>query len=179
MSVKSNYIYKRGGLKPPSNSKRERFSLMLNKIPFIRGIKIISNRLRKVFKLPSTTSFSSGFYCSAPNLFVGNNVALSDTFILAYAPVTIGNNSGFSFRNIVITSTHDLKDFSTIIARPITIGNNVWITTNVTILPGVTIGDNTIIGAGSVVTRDIPAGVFAAGNPCKVVREINFNMDIF
>ena len=49
-----------------------------------------------------------------------------------------------------------------------------WITSNVTILPGVTIGDNTVIGAGSVVTKNIPSGVFAAGNPCKVIRKINF-----
>jgi maltose O-acetyltransferase len=62
-----------------------------------------------------------------------------------------------------------------VIAKPIIIGNNVWITTNVTILPGVTIGDNTIIGAGSVVTKNIPANVFAAGNPCVVIKEIRFN----
>lgn len=67
-----------------------------------------------------------------------------------------------------------MKDFSTVIGRPVTIGNHVWITSNVTILPGVTIGDNTIIGAGSVVTHDIPSGVLAAGNPCKVIREIDF-----
>ena len=48
------------------------------------------------------------------------------------------------------------------------------ITSNVTILPGVTIGSNTIIGAGSVVSRDIPSGVFAAGNPCRVIKRIDF-----
>ena len=51
-------------------------------------------------------------------------------------------------------------------------GNNVWIGANVTILPGVTIGDDTVIGAGSVVNRDIPSGVVAAGNPCRVIRKI-------
>jgi acetyltransferase-like isoleucine patch superfamily enzyme len=56
--------------------------------------------------------------------------------------------------------------------RPITIGNKVWIGGNVTILPGVTIGDEAVIGAGSVVTKDIPAGVVAVGNPCKVLRKI-------
>ena len=55
---------------------------------------------------------------------------------------------------------------------PITIGNNVWIGGSVVILPGVTIGDNVVIGAGSVVTRDIPANVIAAGNPCRVLRAI-------
>ena len=58
-----------------------------------------------------------------------------------------------------------------------TIGNNVWIGGSVTILPGVTIGDNTTIGAGSVVTKDIPANVVAVGNPCRVIRNIQFSCD--
>ena len=57
-------------------------------------------------------------------------------------------------------------------AKPITIGNNVWIGMGVQVLPGVTIGDNVVIGAGSVVTKDIPAGVLAVGVPCRPVREI-------
>jgi acetyltransferase-like isoleucine patch superfamily enzyme len=58
------------------------------------------------------------------------------------------------------------------IAKPITIGNRTWLAANVTVLPGVTIGNDVIIGAGSVVTHDIPDRVIAAGNPCKVIREI-------
>ena len=58
------------------------------------------------------------------------------------------------------------------ISLPVVIGNNVWICGSVKIIGGVTIGDNTIIGAGSVVTKDIPANVIAAGVPCKVIREI-------
>jgi maltose O-acetyltransferase len=57
--------------------------------------------------------------------------------------------------------------------RPVTIGNNVWLGGSVTILPGVTIGDDAIIGAGSVVSSDIPAGVVAVGNPCRPVRPID------
>jgi len=56
--------------------------------------------------------------------------------------------------------------------RPVTIGADVWVGGGAIILPGVTIGDRAVIGAGSVVTRDIPAGTFAAGNPCRVIREI-------
>jgi maltose O-acetyltransferase len=56
--------------------------------------------------------------------------------------------------------------------KPVSIGNNVWIGGSVTITPGVTIGDHSIIGAGSVVTRDVPARVVAAGNPCRVIRPI-------
>lgn len=57
-------------------------------------------------------------------------------------------------------------------ALPIKVGNNVWVGANVSVLPGVTIGDDVVIGAGSVVNKDIPSGVLAAGNPCKVIRKI-------
>ena len=57
-------------------------------------------------------------------------------------------------------------------AKPIKVGNNVWIGGNVTVLPGVTIGNNVTIGAGSVVTRDIPSNVVAVGNPCKVIKQL-------
>jgi galactoside O-acetyltransferase len=56
---------------------------------------------------------------------------------------------------------------------PIRIGNNVWLGAHTVVLPGVTIGENSVIGAGSVVTKDIPANVVAVGNPCRVLREIN------
>lgn len=57
-------------------------------------------------------------------------------------------------------------------AKPVHIGNDCWFGASVTVCPGVTIGNNCVIGAGSVVTRDIPANSFAAGNPCRVIREI-------
>ena len=57
-------------------------------------------------------------------------------------------------------------------AKPITVGDNVWLGANVTILPGVTIGEGSVIGAGSVVTKDLPAHVLPVGNPCRVVRAI-------
>jgi maltose O-acetyltransferase len=57
-------------------------------------------------------------------------------------------------------------------ARPITIGNNVWIGGGAIILPGVTVGENSVIGAGAVVTKDVPANVVAVGNPARVIRSI-------
>ena len=57
-------------------------------------------------------------------------------------------------------------------ARPVNIGKDCWFGANVVVCPGVNIGDNCVIGAGSVVTRDIPANSFAAGNPCRVIREL-------
>lgn len=165
------YIYK-VGVKRPSNTKFIRLLYILNKLPLVHVWA--SKQLKKEMKIPQSSAISQGFYCSAPNIEVGEHTGLGDTFILAYAPVRIGQGCSFSFRNMIITSTHDFNDFSTVIAKPVTIGDNVWVTSNVTILPGVTIGSNTVIGAGSVVTTDIPSGVFAAGNPCKVIKVINF-----
>jgi maltose O-acetyltransferase len=76
----------------------------------------------------------------------------------------------------IYTATHpvDWKERASglELAKPITIGSNVWIGGGVVICPGVTIGERTVIGAGSVVTKDIPADVVAAGNPCKVIRSL-------
>jgi len=58
------------------------------------------------------------------------------------------------------------------LARPITVGSDVWLGAGAIVCPGVTIGAGTVIGAGSVVTKDVPAGVVAAGNPCRVIREV-------
>jgi maltose O-acetyltransferase len=75
----------------------------------------------------------------------------------------------------IYTATHPLdaelrrrQEFG----KPIRIGNDVWVGGGAILCPGITIGSRTVIGAGSVVTRDLPEGVFAAGNPCRVVREI-------
>ncbi|MFC7055729.1 DapH/DapD/GlmU-related protein [Enterococcus alcedinis] len=64
-------------------------------------------------------------------------------------------------------------------AKPVKIGNNCWFGANVTVCPGVTIGNDVVIGAGSVVTKDIPDNVFAAGVPCKVIREITEADSVF
>lgn len=77
----------------------------------------------------------------------------------------------------IVTATHpvlpELRELVYQYNLPVHIGRNCWLGASVTILPGVTIGDNTVIGAGSVVTHDIPANVVAFGNPCKVYREIS------
>lgn len=166
-------IYKIGGRKRPHNSFYIRLLFKMYAKPIIH--RIVKNYLLKALRLPLSTSISQGFYVSAPLMEIGENVGLGDTFIVAYAPVKIGNNCSFSFHNTILTSSHDINDFSTVVAYPVIIGDNVWITTNVTILQGVTIGNNSVIGAGSVVTENIPSGVFAAGNPCRVIKPINFN----
>ncbi len=85
--------------------------------------------------------------------------------------VFIAPNCGFytAAHPLVAQERNTLLEF----AKPITIGNNVWIGAGVQVMPGVTIGDNTVIGGGSVVTKDIPSDVVAVGNPCKVLRKLS------
>ena len=96
--------------------------------------------------------------------------------ILDGAKVTFGDNVFVAPNCGFYTAGHALDAEQRIqgleYAYPITIGYNVWIGAQVCVLPGVTIGDNTIIGAGSVVTKSIPANVLAVGNPCRVLRTI-------
>src|SRR5439155_15730462 len=96
--------------------------------------------------------------------------------VLDPAPVRIGSNVLFGPAVQIYTATHPL-DAETRrswkeLAKPVTVGSDVWVGGGAIICPGVTIGDRAVIGAGSVVTRDIPAGVFAAGNPCRVVKQL-------
>ncbi len=160
------------GIKRPLNNNLQRVLFFLLGVPTIH--KFIVYLLKKSYKMPITTTFNKNFRCTAPLVFLGNNVGLADTFIVAWAPIIIGNNTVFSFKNVIINSSHDFLDFHTVIGKSVEIGDNCWITSNCTILGGVKIGSNTVIGAGSVVVSDIPSGVFAAGNPCRVIKRIDF-----
>lgn len=166
-------VYKKGSVRPAANLKI-RILLLLYSISPFNKISYLRNSLLRSLHLPLSTSISKGFFCLSSKLSVGENTGLGDIYIQNIAMVAIGKNCSFSYRNMILTGTHDIADYSTVIAKPVVIGDNTWVTSNVTILPGVTIGSNTIIGAGSVVTRDIPSGVFAAGNPCRVIKNINF-----
>lgn len=94
--------------------------------------------------------------------------------VLDEAPVTIGDDCFIGPNVSVYTACHSTdpveRNTRQEWAKPVTIGNNVWIGGSVTILPGVTIGDNVTIGAGSVVVSDIPSDTVAVGNPCKVIK---------
>lgn len=96
--------------------------------------------------------------------------------VLDGAPVTFGDHVFIGPNCCFTTAGHPLdpaqRNAGLEYAKPITIGNNVWIGMGVQVLPGVTIGDNAVIGAGSVVTKDIPAGMLAYGVPCRPIREI-------
>lgn len=120
----------------------------------------------------------SPFNCDyGTNLTIGKNFyANNNCTLLDCAPITIGNNVLFAPNVNLYTPNHafDLRqrEEGWEQSLPITIEDNVWIGGSVSIVGGVTIGRGSIIGAGSVVTKDIPEGVIAAGNPCKIIREI-------
>ena len=119
------------------------------------------------------------------NIKVGDNFFMNfDGQILDVCPVTMGDNVFIGARVTIATPVHPLvaserntrfiegKPISLEYAKPVTIGNDVWIASSVTICGGVNIGNNVVIGAGSVVTRDIPDGYFACGVPCRPQRKI-------
>lgn len=118
------------------------------------------------------------FYCD-----YGYNIELGENFyanvncvILDEAKVTFGHDVFIAPNCGFYTAGHpfdvDQRNRGLEYARPITVGSNVWIGAQVCVLPGVTIGDNCVIGAGSVVTKDIPSNSVAVGNPCRVIRTL-------
>lgn len=111
------------------------------------------------------------------NIEIGENFyANYNLVILDCAKVTIGDNVLIGPNVGIYTAGHplhfELRNEEWEFACPITIEDNVWIGGNVVLNPGVTVGRNSVVGSGSVVTKDIPANVVAAGNPCRVIREI-------
>ena len=118
------------------------------------------------------------FYCDyGAHIVMGDNAFINfNCIFLDCARITIGDNFQCAPNVQLYTAYHPLnaveRDRGPELALPITIGNSVWLGGGVIVCPGVTIGTNTTIGAGSVVTKDIPANVFAAGNPCRVIREL-------
>lgn len=129
-------------------------------------------------KTKNRFNIEPSFWCD-----YGYNIELGENFysnhnlvILDAAKVKFGDNVFIAPNCGFYTAGHPLnkdeRNKGLEYAKPITVGNDVWIGGNVVVLPGVTIGDNVVIGAGSVVTKDIPSGVVAYGNPCRAIREV-------
>lgn len=115
------------------------------------------------------------------NLRIGRHVHInSDPVLSDDAAITIGDYVRMGPRVQLLTAMHPVDDY---LARregwertmPINVGEDVWLGAGVIVCPGVTVGPTTVVGAGSVVTRDIPAGVLAAGNPCRTIRPLGSN----
>ena len=117
------------------------------------------------------------FFCDyGSNIEIGERVFFNfNCVVLDVCPVRIGSFTLFGPAVQIYTAMHPLnavlrrrEEFG----KPVEIGSDVWVGGGAIILPGVRIGSRAVVGAGSVVTRDVPGGVFAAGNPCRVIREI-------
>ena len=140
----------------------------------------VNMRNRMIKKLMNTSGYfwiKPPFFCDCGyNIYLGKEVMVNfNCVFLDVCPIIIGDYTLIGPNTQIYTACHSLdykerqenKEFG----KPVRIGDHVWIGGNVTILPGVSIGDHSIIGAGSVVTKDIPANVIAVGNPCKVIKD--------
>ncbi len=103
---------------------------------------------------------------------IGNNCGFSGTVIGCFTEIQIDDNVRCGANTLITDSDWHLDDLRIGNPRPIILNDNVFLGANVTVLKGVTIGENTIIGAGSVVVKSVPANVIAAGNPCEIIRGI-------
>ncbi|ADY52458.1 hexapeptide repeat-containing transferase [Pseudopedobacter saltans DSM 12145] len=118
------------------------------------------------------------FHCDyGYNIYCGENVYFNvNCVLLDVCKIDIGNNVMFGPNVQIYTATHPLNFKERLeyeLGKPISIGNNCWIGGNTTICPGVKIGNRSVIGAGSVVTKDIPEDCLAVGNPAKVIKTLN------
>ena len=107
------------------------------------------------------------------NLQIGSGSGFSGVSIGCFNKIIIGKNVKVGANVLITDSDWHLDDPRVSEPKPIYIGDNVWLGYGVAVMKGVTIGDNTIIGINSVVTKNIPANVIAAGNPCKIIKKIN------
>jgi maltose O-acetyltransferase len=134
--------------------------------------------LNMLFGKPVTADITPPFFCDyGYNIELGENVYFNvNCVLLDVVRVDIGSNILFGPGVHIYTATHSMSHVQRRIGlesgAPVTIADDVWVGGGAIICPGVTIGSGSVIGAGSVVTRSIPSGVFAAGNPCRVIRKL-------
>ncbi|MGQ9847918.1 MAG: DapH/DapD/GlmU-related protein [Bacteroidales bacterium] len=148
-------------------------SLRMNKTKTFL-LKLLGNKIGNNVVIASSVKIMGNINISiGDNTFIGHYTMI----IGGKAELNIGKNCDISSRVSFVMGTHEIGDAKRRAgkgySKSITIGDGVWIGYGTTILPGVKIGDSSIIGAGSVVVHDIPANVIAAGNPCKVIKILN------
>ena len=138
----------------------------------------IAEVVRELINCGENAFINPPFYCDyGKNITVGKNFfANYNCTIIDVAPVTIGDYCQMAPNVAIYTAGHPIhpatRNSTYEYGKAITIGDNVWIGGNTVICPGVHVGDNSVIGAGSVVTKDIPDWCVATGNPCRVLRKI-------
>lgn len=163
------------------SSERLKARLLLKRINNYREdeleqrTKILNNLLPNAGK---ELFIQTPFYCDyGENIIIGDMVYFNfNCVILDVMQVKIGNRTMLGPNVQIYTATHPMnfkeRAQGLEFAKSVNIGNDVWIGGSAIICPGVTIGNRTVIGAGSVVTKDLPSDVFAAGNPCKIIRKL-------
>ncbi len=110
----------------------------------------------------------------ADKVKIGKNVVLMNNFqCMSAGGLTIEDNTMISLNCTIATNNHDMYERNIITCKPVHIKRNVWIGVNVTILPGVTVGENAVIGAGAVVTKDVPDNAVVVGCPAKVIKYLD------
>lgn len=142
-------------------------------------VELRNQIMRQLFKsVGKNVWIEPDFRCEfGKNITVEDDVYINfGCIILDCAEVTIGSHTLIGPNVGLYAANHSVDAAERInggcCGKPIHIGKNVWLGGDVKVVPGVTVGDNTIIGTGSIVTKDIPSNVIAVGNPCKVIREI-------
>ena len=144
-------------------------------------VNLRSRLLRKLLRTEGNFWVKPPCYCDYGfNITLGNDGMLNyGCVLLDVCPITIGDKTLIGPNVQLLTACHSLdpkqREQDVEFGKPIKIGRNVWIGGGAIVCPGVTIGDNTVIGAGSVVTKSMPANVIAYGNPCRVQRRIDLD----
>src|SRR5574344_717922 len=134
-----------------------------------------SENLNKIFP-----NAGENFYLKTPlqgvhfdKVKIGNNVAImSNCLMMSSGGITIEDDTMIAANVQLISNNHDLDNRPIITCLPIHIKKNCWIGAGATILRGITIGENSVVGAGAIVTKDVPANVIVAGNPAKIIKKI-------
>ena len=150
----------------------------LNNIP-VEDTELLQEKAKELFgDCGDELCLKAPFQCDfGYNIHIGERVLINfNCVFLDAAPISIGDNCFIGPMTGLYTVNHPFdpvrRNDGYVYGRPITLGQNVWIGGSSTILSGVTIGDNAIVGAGSVVTRDVPANVIVSGNPARIIRTL-------
>ena len=105
---------------------------------------------------------------------IGNHVSIMYNFVcMSRGGLTIEDNVSIAANTQILTNNHDEKEHRILLCKPVVIRKNAWIGAGVTILPGVTIGENAIVGAAAVVTKDVPPNAVVVGNPARVLKIVD------